>query len=186
MMTEERLTPADLLNINKKLKKIDNDDTPFAVVKDEEISVVGDANKTQIKKNDYTLKFRVPISLFTEKPKEAQIVGASYVFTVDFPDVTINPRSDLIIVDAIMKITPFFKKLKENGDVEDFTDEELISVFAYAGDEVHLAIYNLVATFLQVNDDIAPYMLPFSVIGALSEIIENHPEVFNEADAFFG
>lgn len=185
-MTEEKITPADLLGLNKQLQKINEDDTPFAVVKDDEIAVVGDANKTEVKKNDYTVKFRVPISMFQQKPADAVVVGSSYVFSVDFPDVTISPRSDLIIVDAIMKITPFFKKLNENGSVDDLTNEELLSVFAYAGEEVHLAIYNLVATFLQIGDEIAPYMLPFSVIGALNEIIENHPEVFNEADAFFG
>lgn len=180
------MTPGELLSINDKLKKINEDDTPFPVVKDEEVAVVGNANKTEVKKNDYTIKFRVPISAFSEKPTNATVVGPHYVFSVDFPDVAITPRSDLIIVDAIMKIAPFFKKLKENGNVEDLTDEEMLSVFAYAGEEVHLAIYNLVATFLQVGDEIGPYMLPFSVIGALNQIIDNHPEVFNEADAFFG
>lgn len=90
------------------------------------------------------------------------------------------------IVDAIFKILPFFSKLKEDGNIEDLTREELLSTFAYAKEDIHLAMYNLVATFLGIDDHLGSHMLPFSVIGALSQLIDTHPEIFNEADVFFG
>ncbi|MBP1045095.1 hypothetical protein I6N96_02305 [Enterococcus sp. BWM-S5] len=185
-MGEKGMKAADFLAISDKLKKTNEDETPFAVVKDQEISVIGDANKTEVKQADYSMKFRVPQDFFEEKPEGAKEVGPFYVFSVNFEDVSITPRSDLKIVDAIMKITPFFNKLKENGDVEGFEKEELLSIFIGAGDEVHLAIYNLVATFLGIDDQLGEYMLPFSVIENLNKIMDNHPEVFNEADVFFG
>lgn len=185
-MEERAITPEELLNISEKLKKTNEDETPFAVMKDNKISVVGDANKTEVKKNDYQIKFRMPKSMFAQPPNGAREIGDFYAFSVEYKDISITPRNDLKIVDAVMKIIPFFNKLKENGNVEEMSHEEIISVYAHAGEEVHLAVYNLVATFLGISDQMGEYMLPFSVIGALSQIIDNHPEVFNEADVFFG
>ncbi len=182
----EAMKKTDLLAISKKLKQTNEDDTPFLVMKDQEISVVGDANKTEVKKDDYSIRFRMPKNKFDEKPEGAAEVGTYYVFSIDFKGITITPRSDLKILDAVMKIIPFFNKLKENGSIEGLEKEELFSVFAQAGEAVHLAIYNLVATFLGIDDELGEYMLPFSVIGAMSQLIDNHPEVFNEADVFFG
>ncbi|MBL1226523.1 hypothetical protein [Enterococcus sp. BWR-S5] len=185
-MEEKGMKAADFLAISNKLKKTNEDDTPFAIVKDQEVSVIGDANKTEVKTGDYSVKFRVPQSQFEQKPEGAKEVGMYYVFSVAFDGVMITPRSDLKIVDAIMKITPFFNKLRENGEIESLEKEELLSIFISAGDEIHLAIYNLVATFLGIDDQMGEYMLPFSVIENLNKIMENHPEVFNEADVFFG
>lgn len=185
-MEEKGMKATEFLTISSNLKKTAESDVPFAVVKDQEISVIGDANKTEVKKADYAVKFRIPKSQLEQKPKEAKEVGNYYVFTVGFEDVMITPRSDLRIVDAIMKIMPFFNELKQDGEVKEFSKEELLSVFVQAGEEIHLAIYNLVATFLGIDDQMGEYMLPFSVIENLNKIMENHPEVFNEADVFFG
>ncbi|MGL4695178.1 hypothetical protein [Enterococcus larvae] len=182
----EKMTTADFVAISDKLRKTNEDETPFAVVKEQEISVIGDANKTEVKTDTYSIKFRMPMAMFDEKPEGAKEVGQAYVFSVDFESVTITPRSDLKVIDAIMKIMPFFNELTDGGEVQEFTKNELISVFVSAGDEVHLAIYNLVATFLGIDDQMGEYMMPFSVIESLNKLIDNHPEVFNEADVFFG
>lgn len=185
-MSKEKISQNQLLDISKKLRAVEEEETPFSIINDDQVKVIGDPNLTKQKISDYTVKFRLPISLFDGKPEGAQLVGPYYVIETVYENITITPRNDLKIVDSIMKIMPFFKKLNENGDVEDYTDQELLSVFAYAGDEVMLSIYNLVATFLDIDDTLGEYMKPFSVITTLAQIIENHPEVFNEADAFFG
>lgn len=176
----------DFLAVNNQLKKTNEDSTPFLISKDEDLIVVGDANKTEVKANDYTIKFRMPKTELEAMPSGAKEVGEYYVFSLSFDGITITPRSDLKIVDAIFKILPFFNKLKEDGSIEDLSREELLSIFAHAKEEIHLAMYNLVATFLGIDDHLGEYMLPFSVVGALSQLIENHPEIFNEADVFFG
>ena len=176
----------DFLAVNNQLKKTSEDETPFLISKDEELIVVGDANKTEVKTNDYSIKFRMSKSEFDTKPEGAQEIGDYYVFSLIYEGISITPRSDLKIVDAIFKILPFFNKLNENGSVEDLSREELLSMFANAKEEIHLAMYNLVATFLGIDDHLGAHMLPFSVIGALSQLIDNHPEIFNEADIFFG
>ena len=176
----------DFLAVNNQLKKTNEDATPFLISKDEDLIVVGDANKTAVKKNDYTIKFRMLKTDLEVKPEGAQEIGNYYVFSLTFEGIMITPRSDLKIVDAIFKILPFFNKLKEDGDIEELSREELLSMFAYAKEEIHLAMYNLVATFLGIDDQLGAHMLPFSVVGALSQLIDNHPEIFNEADVFFG
>ena len=183
---ETAMKAKDFLAVNNQLKKTNEDETPFLISKDEELIVVGDANKTEIKKDDYNIKFRMPKSEFDVKPEGAKEIGNYYVFSLVFDGITITPRSDLKIVDAIFKILPFFNKLKEDGNIEDLSREELLSIFANAKEEVHLAMYNLVATFLGIDDHLGAHMLPFSVVGALSQLIDNHPEIFNEADVFFG
>ena len=183
---ENGMKAKDFLAVNNKLKKTNEDTTPFLVSKDEELIVVGDANQIEVKSNDYTIKFRMSKDEFETKPEGAEEIGHFYVFSLVYEGISITPRSDLKIVDAIFKILPFFNELKEDGDIEDLSREELLSLFANAKEEIHLAMYNLVATFLGIDDHLGAHMLPFSVIGALSQLIDNHPEIFNEADVFFG
>ena len=183
---ETGMKAKDFLAANNQLKKTIEDETPFLIAKEGEIIVVGDANKTEVKKNDYITKFRMPKSEFDTKPEGAQEIGDFYIFSLIYEGISITPRSDLKIVDAIFKILPFFNKLNEDGSIEELGREELLTMFAHAKEEIHLAMYNLVATFLGIDDHLGAHMLPFSVIGALSQLIDNHPEIFNEADVFFG
>ena len=186
-MEERGLTPEEFLAIGERLKSMEGDTTPFPVVDGKKISVVGDANRTEVKRNDYEIKFRIPKEMLgNDIPKGAQQVGDFYAFTVKYKDISVTPRNDLKIVDAIFKLLPFFRKLKDDGSVEEMGKEELFSMFAYANEEIHLAMYNLVATFLGINDRMGEYMLPMSVIHAVVGIMDAHPEIFNEADVFFG
>ena len=54
------IKPEDMLKLSAQIKKAEEDTTPYAVVAGEEIHVVGDANKTEVKKHDYTVRFRFP------------------------------------------------------------------------------------------------------------------------------
>lgn len=185
-MSENTINPNHLLDITKKLKEAEKSDVPHLVMEDKLVSVVGDPNLTQVKKADYEIKFRLPMSKFDKQPENSIIVGPYYVVTETFRDATITPRSDLIIVDSVMKMQPFFKKLHNDGRMEDYSEAELLSIIAAAGEEIVLAMYNLVAVFLGIDDVLGQYMMPFSVLNAMVQLIENHPEVFNEAGDFFG
>lgn len=182
----EMVTPEDLVNINEKIKATAEDTTPYLVKKDDTLHVMGDANKTEVKKGDYTIKFRYPRSAFAEIPAGAREVGEFVVFAVTYPEVTITPRRDIKIIAEIFKLKPFLNTLSEDGKVEERTEEEMFMIVADAGEEMLLAVYNLVATFLGIDDIAGEYMLPGSVITALAQIVETHPEIFNEADVFFG
>jgi len=169
-----------------KLKKMNQEHHPFLVEKDQELAVTNSERSAVVDSGKYEIKFRMLKTDLEELPKGAQTVGQYCTFTLNFDGITMATHSDLKIVDAIFKILPFFNNLKEAGDIEALSKEEMISLFAHADEEIHLAMYNLVATFLGINDHLGQHMLPFSVIAALSQLIDNHPEIFNQADVFFG
>lgn len=182
----DSFTPQELVKLNEKIKAASDDTTPYLILKENEIHVPGDANLTEVKKTDYAIKFRYPRNLFTELPDGAREVGDFVIFSVTYPDITITPRRDLKIISEIFKLKPFMQELKGDGSVGELTNEEIFTAVADAPQDVLLALYNLVATFLGIDDIAGEYMLPSSVISAMAQIIDTHPEIFNEADAFFG
>lgn len=180
MMTQE-----DFLKIADSLKNAEKDDTPFAVIKDDEIAVVGDANKTHVKRNEYVVSFRFPLSNEIYKTPESKVIGDFYITNIAYKDVMITPRKDLTIVGAIMKLIPYFKNLVETGEVIDKTEEELFDVFLNLKTDILDAMYNVVSTMLEIDDRIVDNMMPTSVFKVCAQLIEDYPEVFNEADLFF-
>lgn len=184
-MKDEKISTIELLNLNEKLKQTQNDDTPYAAIEDKQISVLGDANKTKVKKADYVIKFRIPQAVLEEKPKAAKCVGNYYIVEMKYEDISLNPRNDLKVMAAITEMLPFFNELKENGEMESISGEELMKRLAYASGDFIPGMYHLVATFLEIGDELKNYMMGASVMIALNQIIDTHPEVFNEADIFF-
>jgi len=185
-MTTDKISTIELVDINEKLKKTEEDSTPYASIQDQKISVLGDANKTEVKKADYSIRFRIPQHALAEKPAAAKIIGEYYIIDMTYEDISLNPRNDLKIMAAIAEMLPFFNDLKENGEIDSLSGEEMVKRLAYAGDQVIEGIYNLVAAFLNVGEELKFFMTGASVIGALATMIDTHPEVFNEADVFFG
>lgn len=183
------LTPEQFAQLTQKINDAKDDPTPFLIMHDDGPKVVGDANKTEVKKNDYTIKFRLPASMVEGSPElmaNAKAVGNEYIVTVDYKDRTITPREDLTIIESIMQLEPFIKVCTEDGAVREMSGRELLTKFTYMANEVHLAMYRIVGTFLKIDDVLGEYMLPVSVITAMTQLIDRHPEVFNEADTFFG
>ena len=180
------ITQEEFLKIANNLKKAEEDDTPFVVVKDDELAVVGDANKTELKKNTYELTFRFPITDDRFKTEESRVVGNFYLTDIVYDDVFISPRKDLKIIAAAMKIIPFFKKLYEDGSLRDRTEDELYQVFISMSEEVLDSIYILVQAVMNIPDDIIDNLIPSSAVATCSKIILDYPEIFNEADVFFG
>lgn len=188
-----KLTPADVIDIGGKLDAVQDDSTPFLMTaedgKEKEVLVVGDANKTELKKRSYKIVFRFSkeelSKFFAQVPEDAWEKSGFYFLEVEYGDVFVTPRNNLKVVDSIMKIQPFFNRLKEDGGIEKFGSEELLSMYVAAGDQLNNAIYNIVATFLKISDELGEYMMPGSVLNTFYNILDNNPEVFNEAEVFF-
>ena len=183
-----RMTSKDLTDIKKKLEEAQNDDTPYTLVTDDEIMVVGDPNKTEVKTHDYTVKFRFPESLLDSVPHDpdVKIVCGQFITDIEFKDVSVIPRNDLKIVGGIAQFLPFFYEITEDGNLEDRTTEELAQIVINMSDEVMDGIYNIVAAFLDIDNELKDRMLATSVLETLGDLIHDFPQVFNEADGFFG
>lgn len=188
-MIEEKVTFEQMKEIDNSLKKAEESDNPFLVVGDDELAVVGDANKTERKSKSYTLACRFPKVLgdtIRENIKITKEVG-NYVFgeyTVE--NVYLSPREDFRVISAISKIYPYFKKLKDDGGVEDLSEKEMLELAINMEKEVRDAMYEVVGAFLQLTDEFLCCILTSSIFETLLQLIYDFPEAFNEADVFFG
>ncbi|GCF92503.1 hypothetical protein NRIC_03940 [Enterococcus florum] len=177
------------LKIKQGVEQAQEDTTPFALVTDNEVVVTGDANKTEVKKNTYLIEFKLRedmVKAFPYEVKSAKQKGSFWLVQVEFKDRAITPRNEIRLLSAGKKLLPFFNKLTENGDVTELDDKEAGELFVHYYDQFDLAIYNLVAVFLGIDDYHGEYMMATSVFEVMMQLILNHPEFINEVDGFFG
>lgn len=188
------LSQNDLMEIQRKMREAEADTTPFTVIDgDGNMSVVGDANKTESKTYDYVVRFRIPaqykylVSGGEETLQE--IVGGKYIVTeVAYPNVCITPRMDIKIVNCLNDLKPFLVEILEDGESKDRDKEELgkFVVSTLTNDAIMDAMYNLVKTVVGVDDALVPMMMYDSVFENVLNIIRDFPEVINEEDFFIG
>lgn len=176
------ITQEEILKIKDAMKQAEESETPFPILKDGELAVVGDVNDIGKKKHDYTIKFRFPETWGVKGEK----VGDYTITEVEYKDKFINPKRDFDIARELMNIEPFFNHLREDGSIEERTQEELAQVVFELNDEIVDSLYRIVATVLEIDDELACYMLPVSVFKAVADIISNNASAWNEADVFFG
>lgn len=122
----DKFTINDWLDINKSLEKAREDDTPHAVLNNGNLAVVGDANKTEVKKVDYQIKFRFEEGELQTYPKNAKKVGKYIMFTIDFEDIHINPRKDMLLVESALGIYPIITALTSVVDTRNSQIEEML------------------------------------------------------------
>ena len=152
---------------------------PFPVVKDEKMSVIGDANETQINKHDFKITFRLP-----EGVSDGEKVDGGVLKEVEYKNVFITPRQSGKVVSSLCKMLPFFRKIVDNG-VTEYTHDDVIELLAEFGDDFIDDMYDLVAKVLKIDDALIDYMVPASAVSATVQIVTQYPEVVNEAEAFF-
>lgn len=181
------VTIDDMLKIQEGLEKAHEDDTPIPIVTKEGLSVVGDPNKTEIKKHDYTVIFRFPTVLADQMNIEEDAIvkktDDNVWVQVEYKDVHIQPRYDLEIQAALVRIFPYFYNLKEKR-AEKKTQEELIAMVKEMCREIGDDLYDIVTVVLGVDRDLENYMDWNSVQTNISRILDDFPEIFNEAEGF--
>lgn len=128
----DKFTINDWLDINKSLEKAREDDTPHAVLNNGNLAVVGDANKTEVKKVDYQIKFRFEEGELQAYPKNAKKVGKYIMFTIDFEDIHINPRKDMLLVESALGIYPIITALT---NVVDTRNSQIVEMLKQVGAE---------------------------------------------------
>lgn len=203
------ITAETLNSIGKTMKTAREDDTPFAVYDDtlSEMSVYGDANKTENKSLDLTIAFRFTKDEFEKLNMPADtkvIVVGNYVqFSVVFNDISITPRNNSKLVEYLLTTLPYYEAIEsfvqEAADKmqEAKTDEEkkkvnleanikMLHLFNEQSEDVVIGLYNFVATICGIDDYMAEHMLANNVINAVSEIMTTYPELFNETETLFG
>lgn len=181
------ISKEDFEEIKRRLDEAENDDTPYAIVANDEIGIVGDADKTELKKGEYTIRFGFPNTDAWKShidPEEIFRETENYIgVEKTFKDVFISPRRHSTILSAFTELYAFFNFIMDDGDVRDLTEDELPMALKML-DENADATYNAVAAILGIDSDVAEWMFETDVTMALLKMIKDFPEIVNETDFF--
>lgn len=112
----DKFTLEDIQKIDKGIERAREEDKPFPVYSGDEISVIGDANKTELEKVDFEITFRYGkdefYALYDVLPSNGKETPNFVILKHVFKDVYVNPRNDTLLAEAIIKIVPFFQEFE--------------------------------------------------------------------------
>lgn len=183
----------NLLEVAEEVKK---DDTPYVAIADEEINVLGNPNKTEVKKHDYVVDFAYPN---TKENKEALKSGGFEIkfesenylrFEREFKNAYIAPRYATDIIEAFTRVQTFINKVtviddEGNLEISVRTDEEMLDVMRELNTEMEDAIYRAVGKFFRLSEFETDCMVLPSVIFNAIMIAANNPDLMNGSEVFF-
>lgn len=189
--------------LSEQMKEAQSDNTPYlAVTNDDDITVIGDPNETEVKPADYTVYFLFPdTKKWRERAKRTEAVETDeingnpikgaipkgmFLAKRTYNDVYITPRRVGSIVTTFALVEQFFYDVTEDGEIREFTYEESMMLFQSIDRELLDATYDVVATVLRIPDDEKDMMLPITTIENATKMVIQNPDIVNSADLFFG
>ena len=189
-MDVKEMTVEQFIEMKKKMDEAENDTTPYAVAENDDISVVGDVNKTEIKKHEYVIQFAYPNNDYWKDRIKRE--GAKILKETDnyigvekrFKDVWIPPRVYTAVQTAFAEVYQFFKVATEDGNVRDLTNEEILEALRILNQTMVESMCHAVATVLRIEPEEEQCMLPTSTMVTILLMIEDFPEVINGMDFF--
>ena len=172
---ENTITQEELMKMKEAADKASESTIPFPIVKDGNVAVAGDPNKTELNKQEFEIDFRVPDGN-----------GGYVTKTVKYEDVYLTPRRALTASRLITSLVPLFRKANKDGSVSDYTDDEMRDLVKAMDENVIDLMYKLVASVIGINADLVDFMIPVSVLNAVYKIFKVYPDLVNTGEAFFG
>lgn len=180
----------EFVEMKKKMDEAEEDTTPYAIVDDGEVSVVGDVNKTEITKHDYVIQFAYPntkawkdrlesegVKILKETPN---YIGVERTYT----DVWVAPRVYTAVQTAFAELYQFFNVVMEDGTIRDLTDEEIVQAIRMLSQDMMESMCHAVATVLRIPQNEEACMLPTMTMAAVMRMIQDFPEILNGMDFF--
>lgn len=179
------ITKEEFEEIKRTIDGTEADNTPFAVVTDDEIGIIGDPNETEQKKGEYTIRFGFPnTKAWREQidPKDIFRETENYIgVEKTYTDVFVSPRRHATVLAAFTELYAFFNYITDDGEVRELTEEELPMALQLL-DENTDAVYRAVGAVLGLDVTVSEWMLQTSASYALLKMINDFPEIINEAD----
>lgn len=169
------ITQEKLIELREAATKAQESTIPFPIVKDGDMAVVGDANKTELNKHDFDIDFLIP-------GEDGEYVSK----TVQYNDVYLKPRHAVTVQRAMTSIMPMLYKIKPGGSVEEYTDEELQEVANTYEGNVLEQIYYLVSVVLGIDTRLIEWAVPDSIMKAFHKIMQSYPDLVKASESFFG
>ena len=174
-MTEEQY-----LGIKAALDKAEETVIPFPVVNDDELAVVGDANRTELRRFEYEITFEKPVY-----DEDGTLTGDFDIQKKKYENVFVKPRMNGRIVKLLASMLPYFYKVDENGNQVEYTQLEMIQIFGRLEESILDRMYELVAAILDIPVSDIDYMTSTSVLNTIMKFIEDNPNTAREAQLFF-
>lgn len=186
------MTVEQFIAMKKAMDEAENDTTPYAISDETEgLQVVGDPNKTELKKYEYTIYFAYPPKaswkqrLGTMPDVEILEETPNYIKCKrTFKDVWIPPRIYTSVQTAFAEIYQFFNVITEDGSLRDLTDEEIIVALRMLSQDMIEAMCHAVATILRIPENEEQCMVSITVIPVVMQMINDFPEIINGMDFF--
>ena len=189
----EMISIDQLDELKQAIKEAENDDTPYIGIKDDELHVLGNPDKTEIRGADYVVLFAFPNTPENRAKAEANgdeigkttEDGRYFLCTRKYKNVYLSPRRMGAVVSTLAQIESFLYKIMDNGEIKELNYEEMQSLLQVMNGELSDATYDLVATVLRIPYDEMEWMLPLNTMENAVKIAKNNPSAVNEADLFF-
>lgn len=189
----EMISIEQLGELKGAVEKAREDDTPYIGIKDDELHILGDPNKTEVKSADYVVHFAFPNTEEWKRRAEANgdTIGKTtedgryFLATRRFKNVYLSPRRMGAVVSTLAQIESFIYKITDDGEIREMSYDEVMSVMTIMNGELSDATYELVATVLRIPYDEMEWMLPLNTVENAVKIAVNNPSAVNEADLFF-
>lgn len=190
----EMMSIDQLGELKNAVEKAREDDTPYIGIKDDELHILGDPNKTEIQEADYVVHFAFPNTEEWRTKAEANgdkigkttDDGSYFLATRIYKNVHLSPRRMGAVVTTLAQIESFLYKIMDNGEIKELSYNEMVSLATVMNGELSDATYELVATVLRIPYEEMEWMLPLNTIENAVKIAKNNPSAVNEADLFFG
>ena len=160
----EMISIDQLGELKGAVEKAREDDTPYIGIKDDELHILGDPNKTEVKAADYVVHFAFPNTDEWRTRAEANgdeigkttEDGRYFLAKRTYKNVYLTPRRMGAVVSALAQIESFLYKIMDNGEIKEMSYDEM------------------------------EWMLPANTMENAVKIARNNPSAVNEADLFFG
>lgn len=177
----------DFLNIKHSIEKAEEDTHPVVAVVDDEVNVRGDVNNVKVEPKDYVAKFVVP-NYMAENIDGAEDLGTGFsLIEIEYKNVFPNVKDNMKYTSAVVQLEPFYKKLNEDGSIEQLDDAEALkTIFKNLENETIEALFRLVQVVLHIDDELADWLTPGSVVKIGQQILDDFPSIVNQGDVFFG
>ena len=176
--SKSNMTVEQYEGIKAALDNAQESTVPFPVINDDELAVVGDANKTELKRYDYQVVFEKPVY------EDGELTGMKRE-TKTYENVFVKPRQNTQIVKWLASMLPYFYKVDEEGNQVEYTKLEMLSIFGKLDGVILDTMYELVAVILDIPDGEKDFMVGSSVMETVLKFIDDNPQTANEAMTFF-
>lgn len=179
------ITMEEFEKMKEAMEKAEKDETPYMAVANEEMHVLGDPNKTETKKGEYKIRFAFP-KKWEVKDEVIKETDNFKVVERTYHDVMISARLHPSVISSFVRIQSFFSMIEDDGSIREPSEDEVKMLLEELNDEMTETIYNAVGAVLKLSPEEKDCMLITSVMTTVIQIINDFPEIINEADLFFG